>query len=381
MSTAIDQKFHALEPAIDPNNRISFLLDWELTMKCNLDCSYCLTDLYGGHDNSRPHPSKQDCLCSIDFMFEYVDLYMATKPRGLRHVMLNVYGGESLNHPDIVDILAEVRHRYQPYQDRWHLTVTTTTNAIVSKKKLQQIIPLIDEFTVSYHTENSNKQKKQFKDNLQMIAQAGRKQKCVVLMHREPELFADAQDMIVWLNENNIKVLPRQLDGDLVKEKSSTTYETAQVKWFDSFYKTKTFGKPLEILDHKQPVNLSDVGRACCGGRQTCLDQNYKQRHFFVSNKFPDWYCSVNHFFLYVKQVTGEIYVNKDCKMNFEHQVGPIGNLADTQAVLTWTRDMLYNNTMPVIQCKKPNCFCGLCAPKAQDLDTYKSIMHKYQTN
>jgi len=110
--------FESLEPAIDPGNRITFLLDWELTMKCNLDCSYCGTGLYGGHDNSTRHPSLENCLETLDFMFEYVDLYMQTKPQGLRYVVLNVYGGESLHHPDIVEILNQVRHRHQPYADR-----------------------------------------------------------------------------------------------------------------------------------------------------------------------------------------------------------------------------------------------------------------------
>jgi hypothetical protein len=36
-------------------------------------------------------------------------------------------------------------------------------------------------------------------------------------------------------------------------------------------------------------------------------------------------------------------------------------------------------DTLPVIQCKKSKCMCGLCAPKAKNLDTYKSIMKKYQ--
>ena len=107
MSTITDT-FNALEPAIDPNNRISFLLDWELTLKCNLDCDYCSTGLYGGHDNSTQHPPLAKCLAALDFMFEYADRYMATKPRGIRYVILNVYGGESLHHPDIVDILSEV---------------------------------------------------------------------------------------------------------------------------------------------------------------------------------------------------------------------------------------------------------------------------------
>jgi len=370
--------FEVLEPAIDPNNRISFLLDWELTMKCNLDCSYCDTGLYGSHDNSTKHPPISECLDSIDFMFEYVDLYMNTKPKGIKYVILNVYGGESLHHPDIVKILSQVRKKYQPYCDRWHLTVTTTTNAIISDKKLKQIIPLIDEFTVSYHTESTDRQKQQFKDNLLTIKQSGKRQKCVVLMHQENEHFQDATGMIEWLTQNDIKILPRQLDGNAGID-GNRIYNEFQVQWFDNLYQTKTFGKNTDLLKDKVQSNLTDVGRACCGGRQTCTDQNYRQRHFYVDNKFPDWYCSVNHFFLYVKQVNGEVYVNKDCKMNFDGSVGPIGNLNNTKEILSKLTKQLDTHTLPVIQCKKYNCLCGLCAPKAKNLDTYNSIMKKYQ--
>ena len=158
--------FEVLEPAIDPNNRISFLLDWELTMKCNLDCSYCPSGLYGGHDNSTKHPPRDECIQALGFMFEYVDQYMQRKPNGLKYVVLNVYGGESLHHPDIVEILSQIQSKYQPYLDKLHFTVTTTTNAIVPNKTLLKIIPYIDEFTVSSHVESTDKQKQQFKDNL-----------------------------------------------------------------------------------------------------------------------------------------------------------------------------------------------------------------------
>jgi pyruvate-formate lyase-activating enzyme len=347
-------------------------------MKCNLDCSYCGTGLYGGHDNSTKHPPTSECLAALDFMFEYVDLYMHTKHKGIKYVILNVYGGESLHHPDIVNILSQIKTKYQQYSDRWHLTVTTTTNAIIPDKKLQKIIPYIDEFTVSYHPENTDKQKNQFKENLLTIAQSGKRQKCIVLMHQGQELFQDATDMISWLTDNNIKILPRQLDGN-VAAGSDRIYDQAQVTWFDTLYKTKSFGQLPSLLHDKKELNLTDIGRACCGGRQTCGDQNYKQRHFYVENKFPDWYCSVNHFFLYVKQVNGEVYVNKDCKMNFDGSVGPIGNLNDTIKILSTLKNQLDTNTMPIIQCKKHNCLCGLCAPKAKNLDTYKSIIKKYQ--
>jgi pyruvate-formate lyase-activating enzyme len=368
----------SLEPAIDPNARISFLLDWELTMKCNLNCSYCSTGLYGGHDNNTRHPLLQKCLDALDFMFAYVDLYMSMKPQGIRYVILNVYGGESLHHPDIVDILSQIKNKYKIYRNKWHLTVTTTTNAILSDKKLQQIIPYIDEFTVSYHTENTDKQQQQFKKNLLTIAESGKRQKCVVLMHQQSDLFQDAVDMIDWLNQNNIKVLPKQLDGHSGLDVSKRIYSQQQVRWFGKLYKDKTFGATEELLRDKSNSNLTDVGRACCGGRQICTNNNFKQRYFYVENKFPDWYCSVNHFFLFVKQVNGEVFVNKDCKMNFDGKVGPIGTLDNAELILSTLHDQLENDSLPVIQCKKQNCLCGLCAPKAKDQKTYNYIMEKY---
>lgn len=366
----------ALEPAVDPNNRISFLLDWELTMKCNLDCSYCQNHIWGGHDNSTAHPLLDECLRSIDFMYEYADLYISTKPAGIRYVILNVYGGEAMHHPDIVEILQTARQRHQErYADRWHLTITTTTNAIVTNEKLQSIIPLIDEFTVSFHTENTDKQKQQFRDNLLTIKSAGRRLKCIVLMHHEQDRFQDAQNMIKWLNDNGIKHLPRQLD---YTNNDQIVYDQDQVEWFEELYEEKSYKSTVIPISKEPIVDLSDTGRACCGGRQLCTNQNYKSRTFFVGNKFPDWYCSVNHFFLYVKQVNGRIFVNKDCKMNFDGKVGRIGLLSQAQELLDWTKENLNNHTMPVIQCKKYKCVCGLCAPKAQTLPEYQQIMKKY---
>jgi len=373
--------FSTLEPAVDPNNRISFLLDWELTMKCNLDCSYCPSELYGGHDNSTSHPSVDECLKTIDFMFEYVDLYMSTKPKGIQYVILNVYGGESLHHPNIVEILKTVRERYKAYQDRWHLTVTTTTNAIVNDRIMQEIIPLIDEFTVSYHTENTPKQKQQFQHNLLKIKESGRRLKCVVLMHANQDLFDDAKLMIAWLDQNQIPHLPRQLDHDM--SQIEFNYSKNQVTWFENLYQSRTRDQEKFIMPFKKVVDnhidLADSGRACCGGRQVCQDQNYKSRVFYVNNKFPDWFCSVNHFFVYIKQVTKEIFVNKDCKMNYDGAVGPIGHLTNYQKLLDDIKQQLSTDTMPVIQCKKQSCWCGLCAPKARSKTDYDKIIKKYR--
>lgn len=373
--------FNAVEPAVDPANRISFLLDWELTLKCNLDCSYCKTGIYGGHDNTTKHPVKSECLKTLDFMFAYVDLYMNYKIKGIKYVMLNVYGGESLHHPEIVEILNEIRKKHEPYADRWHLTVTTTTNAIVSEKKLKKIVPHIDEFIVSYHPENTEKQHEQFKNNLLTISQSGKRLRCSVLMHEEPTAFNKSLDMIEWCKKNNIKFLPKQLDGTQGTGSDERNYKESQVIWFDKLWKEKSYGVAETKLSTTDNYNLTDVGRACCGGRQLCVDKNYKTRHAYIGNKFPDWYCSVNWYFLYVKQVTGEIFVNKDCKMNFSGSVGPIGNLSDTDNVLNTLSSQLSNQSLPVIQCKKNICMCGICAPKASTIEEYNEINKKYLKN
>jgi len=349
-------------------------------MKCNLDCSYCGTGIYAGHDNSTQHPPINECLKTIDFMYQYVDLYMKTKSQGIRYVTLNVYGGESLHHPDIVEILTACREKYSQYQNSWTLSITTTTNAIISDRKLKQVLPLIDKFTCSYHSESSPKQKLQFKENLLTIKKNNQQLSCVVLMHANVDLFTDSCQMIEWCKDNDITYLPRQLDHG--PSKTEYNYNSQQVTWFDSLYHTKTYNKidkNVEIMQIENKFDLSDSGRACCGGRQLCTNQNQKQRNFFVDNKFPDWFCSVNHFFLYIKQVNGEIFTNKDCKMGFNGKREPIGNLNNTAELLTWTKDRLINNTLPTIQCKNYQCLCGLCAPKAKILSDYNTIMEKYQ--
>jgi MoaA/NifB/PqqE/SkfB family radical SAM enzyme len=362
----------SVEPAIDPNNRLTFLLDWEITMKCNLDCDYCSTGIYGGHDNTQSHPSLAECVNTIDFMFKYVDHVMQSRRPSLRTVVLNVYGGEALNHPQIVEILQAVKHKHQQYADRWTLRVTNTTNLILPQNKLEKILPLIDEFTVSYHTNNTPKQKTQFRENILLIKQQNVPVKCVVLMHSEPELFKDAQQQIAWCDQHDVKHLPRQLDR--ARETTTFDYDQKQVHWFENLYQRRSYNVEKIKLDNSATTNLSSAGRACCGGRQLCENSDFKTRNFFVENKFPDWFCSVDKFFLYVKQVNGEVYVNRDCKMNYQGEVGPIGNLNDVEQIL---KNQLIQ-TDP-IQCKKSSCLCGLCAPKAKDIDSFNRVMLKYQ--
>lgn len=372
-------KIISIEPAIDPNSRPTFLLDWELTMKCNLDCSYCTT----GHDNATQHPPLSECLKSIDFMYAYADLYMKRKPKWSRHVVLNVYGGESLIHPDIVEILKQVRQKYEPYRDRWTLKITNTTNAVIGKNRLMQIIDLIDEFTVSYHAENLVKQKKQVLDNIKLIKNSGTDLKVIVLMHGNKTYWQELLEVIDFCQQNQIRYLAKQIDGDI-----NADYDKQQVVWFEKQWEqlspTKSQTKQKDLVQIKKigdsSINLASVGRACCGGRLLCTNQILKNPIFYIpNNNFQDWSCSVNWFFLFVKQLTGEIFVNKDCKMNFDGTVSPIGHLDNYQNLLEQTETILKDDNIPLMTCAIPRCRCGLCAPKSQNQKDLLAIMQKHQ--
>ena len=62
--------------------------------------------------------------------------------------------------------------------------------------------------------------------------------------------------------------------------------------------------------------------------------------------------------------------------MTFDGTVGPIGNLSNSKAIIDKLKEQL-SNGQPIIKCVKENCLCGLCAPKAKDLETYKKIIKK----
>jgi len=349
--------------ALAPDNVPAFLLDWELTKRCNLDCSYCPTGREGGHDNTTQHPPIDECLKTISFMYEYVDLYMQHKKPSQRKVILNVYGGESLFHPDIVQILEECRNRYRPYAEKWELTITTTTNAVINKNIWKKIIPLIDEFTVSYHAENLPKQEKLFFENLLEIKKSNKRVKCVIMMHNDPGLWPKSIATVDFCESNSIRYIRKPFDNPKLP------YTTEQFDYLKNSWDLKN------TVAKEATVSICE-GRACCGGRKLSLNNDLKSSITFVSKQgFRGWYCSVNWFFLFVQQLTGNVYTNKDCRMSFDGKVAPLGNMDHSEIILANLRNQLTKNSMPIIQCAKNECLCGYCAPKAERIEDFKELI------
>ena len=367
--------------SLDPANVPSFLLDWELTKLCNLDCSYCGTGIEGGHDNTTDHPPLDECLKSIDFMYEYVDLYMQHKKPSQKKVILNVYGGESLFHPNIVEILQACRDRYTQYQDRWYLTITCTTNGIVGKNRWAEIVPLIDEFTVSYHSENLPKQKQQYKDNMLYLKEHNKKFKCVIMMHNNAELFADSEEMIDFCKLNELRYVAKPLDN----VESNWMYNQEQFGKLKTFWISKvpvsqkiTYESNLELVGKTDLVSSIHEGRPCCGGRKLSLNGDLKSNVSFVPRQgFKGWSCSVNWFFLFVRQLDGAVFTNKDCKTSTTGQVEPLGYLDRQDEIIQTLRTQLETKTMPIIQCVKDICCCGFCSPKAESQTDFMDLIKR----
>jgi MoaA/NifB/PqqE/SkfB family radical SAM enzyme len=381
----------SIEPA-PIKGGLSFLLDWEITLKCNLDCSYCGS---WSHDNSTQHPILEECIKTIDFMFDYVDLYMQNKAKWSRTVVLNVYGGESLFHPDIVKVHTLIKQKYnEKFADKWQLCVATTTNLVVGPTVLKKLIPHIDEWTVSYHTEANDKQKKQMKENLLYLKSQGCGIRVTILLN--PNHFEDAISMIEFCKEHELNYVPRQLDHSPSDKRFN--YKAEHLGWFEKFYNEKKAIVPVKntetikasvvnntiqigdniLIEKKDNTDLSKVGRACCGNRKLCIDKKYKEREYFIPNKLKGYSCSVNWFFLFIKQYTGDIYNNKDCQMKFDGTVGPIGNLKNSDELLSQLKTWLDTKQMPIIKCAKASCLCGLCAPKAETEQAFREIIPKY---
>jgi hypothetical protein len=372
--------------ALDPTNVPSFLLDWEVTKLCNLDCSYCGTSIEtGGHNNDTEHPPLADCLRTIDFMYSYVDQYMKYKRPSQRKVILNIYGGESLFHPDIVEILQACRDKHEQYQDSWYLTIICTTNGVVGKTRWKQIVPLIDEFTVSYHTENLPKQKQQYQDNVLYLKQLGKRFRCVVMMHNDPKLWEDSLSMIEFCKTHEMRFTPKPFDNALPEMLyTADQFSTLKTFWLNrtpSTQKLEYIKKLEEIGTNTEKVQSIDQGRPCCGGRKLSLNGDLKSNVTFVPRQgFEGWSCSVNWFFLYIQQLTGKIYTNRDCRMSTTNKVEELGTLDQAEAIISILTQQLETKTMPIIKCAKQRCLCGFCAPKAETVEDFRELIFRNVT-
>jgi MoaA/NifB/PqqE/SkfB family radical SAM enzyme len=321
----------------------------------------------------------------------YLDLYMSKRKENQRHVSMNIFGGESLIHPDIVELLDYCEKKYLPYKEKWSLGLSTVTNAVIKEKVWNKIVDRFDYWTVSYHTESTKEQQDLVRKNILDLKNRNKRFHVSVLMHTK--FWDNAIDMIKWCKENDVPYLPRQLDHSWTQ--FQFYYTKDQAEWFRDYHTKGTAktecgnncSKEKPSLTQKiqfvkksmiNLVNLNNEGRQCCGGTPLHVDQNYQSTQTHIDNTFKGWSCSINYFFVFIKQATKEIFVNKDCQMNFDGKVGPIGTLDNYKDILYKLEKDMANNILPTIVCAKKQCWCGICAPKAATNEKFNEIIKNY---
>lgn len=122
-----------LEPTgIEMNFPIVHQILWDITRRCNYDCSYCWPSV---HNNVEPHHAYEKIIQTID---KAVDEWAEGDS-----IRWNFGGGEPTMHPQFMDILQHLGSK-----DQW---VLVTTNGSRSTKFWKEAVQYINSINMSAH--------------------------------------------------------------------------------------------------------------------------------------------------------------------------------------------------------------------------------------
>ena len=349
--------------AIKLKNPESLMVTWDIVRRCNLDCTYCESTR---HDTYSKLPTFDSLKKTFDFVKQYTDLYNS-KRVDQNITNIDFTGGEPTINPDFWPLLDYIKQT-------GGFRLSLTTNGTWGPKFTQRIIDNFAHATISWHAEDSLNERTI--ENILALHTAGMSLQVNVMLHCD--YFEQATLICDMLKEKGVRVNPVPIgDGNIVRKgwfidadgtnrRTSHEYTEEQQDWFYAW-----MGETRKASIVKEGT---DVGRACCGGRCTQGKVNGEwQEVKLVSNWFKDWYCTVNWYFLHIDQYGGNVFHHQTCQATHTGR-GPIGTLSDTQAIIDNVSAMLSQTTIAPIVCPNQRCGCGMCVPKAKDLDDFKQL-------
>jgi len=322
-----------------------FMVTWDTGRRCNFDCTYCEATR---HDNkSAPH-SYEELLKTFKFVQKYT---------GEQLVNINFTGGEPTVNPAFWMLAEYIKNN----DSRFRLSLTT--NGAWHPKNTEKIAQWFEGVTVSYHAEGHPTLKKQTMDNIKLLQKKGIWLQVNVMMHAD--YFDECVQVCEELKALEIKHNPRPIgdgtierkgwfiDSDGSQRRTSHDYSKDQEQWYFDYLGIDTGPKE---------------GRSCCGGR--CLQGKVNgewKKISFVNTNFKDWFCSVNKYFMHIDQHTGNVYHHQTCQALHNGQRGPIGNLSNVNEIFEYVELNKHN----IIVCPNHRCGCGMCVPKAKNLEDF----------
>lgn len=349
--------------AIDsPTDYMSVI--WDLGRRCTYSCSYCSPI----HSNTWSKNTDLETLKStINGLEEYVKIY--GKYQNHSYTAICFTGGEPTVNPWFFDF---VDYIYDTYS---HFDTNITTNGCYNKDKCQKIIDKVNSATVSYHPSATDKEKFLVRTNIDMMKEQNYRFKVNLMFHKD--YFDECVDLALYFKENEIEFIPRMIgDSDSKADIAAGythVYTPEQYQWFKEFWNQ---GK--ERIIKEKHTNI-DLGRPCCSG--ICMQakkDTWQETKLIPITNFQSWYCMVNWRFLYINSEIDVVYHHQTCNVNLEGQVGPIGKASEFSVINENLKKVFDTRKFPIIRCPKIHCGCGLCAPKAKDMNDFISIFKNH---
>ena len=343
------------------------LISWDIGKRCNLDCTYCEASR---HNNFSPHTSLEDLIKTFEFAKKWANIYNSRRINAPNAIEMNFTGGEPTNNPNFWKLVEHIKSSEGNY---W---LGLTTNGTWGKNQIANIVKNFGSATISYHCEADKTLRDRTLKNIVELHSKGVSIQVNVMLHTD--LWNIAMDACEFLDNNNINYIPTPigdgptdtsvwaLDANGTFRRTAHIYTPEQQQWF--FNKMNINSSTVEDRVGNK------LGRTCCGGR--CLTGKVDgewQEVKLVNTEFHGWNCMVDWFFLHIDQELKQVFHHQTCQATHNKR-GPIGTLDDTESMLVDLEQRMNSPAINPIVCPNQRCGCGMCIPKAKNMDDFKII-------
>ena len=400
--------------AIDNENK-TFMIIWSWGLRCNYDCSYCSPER---HNADSPHTEKDNLLKAVEFLRKYRNKMSNFIDHKTWYI--SITGGEPTANPYFIDTIKDLRVKAPEFK------LDVTTNGSFNNKIRDAINENFDHITISYHAESDRRLKDKVLENIRYFHANGPKLKVNLMMHAY-EYWDECVELAETFKEEGINFVPRIIGESMEKNRFNHQYSEEQKNWMKDFWKVKgnknikSVSKDIKVEKIKEeetatakvvreenkkrkPETAStlakaDLGRYCCGKTDMCSlggdTKTWETTKLINHTKFKNWFCLINFYFLYIDQEADSVWHHQTCKANWDpkrdffrdpNETGkdiqsPIGKISEYDKILTDLDKRTENGFIPMIQCPRGSCGCGVCVPKAKDAVIADSLFKKHIKN
>lgn len=395
--------------AVDNDNKV-FMIIWSWGLRCNYDCSYCSPERHNAYS---PHTEKENLLKAIDFLKEYKNRISNFIDH--KEYYISMTGGEPTANPHFVDTVIELKKQAPDFK------LDVTTNGSFNNKIRDTILETFDHITVSYHAEADKKLKDKVLDNIRYFKANGLKIKVNLMMHAY-EYWDECVELANTFRQEDISFVPRIIGESMEKNRFNHQYNEEQQKWMKDFWKVdtnKNIKEKTKEVEKSKSTNAKEIreenktrkpenaaglakanlGRYCCGKADMCSlgadTKTWTTSKLVNHTKFKKWYCLINFYFLYLDQELDQVWHHQTCKATWDPNrpffrsptdstkdiQAPIGKISEYQRILDEFDTRTSGGHIPMIQCPRSSCGCGVCVPKAKDAQVADTLFRKHIKN